>query len=426
MKPRTAVRTQARPRTCAAALLACTLAACSDDVTNPVAPSSPGAAPEPAAAAASEPTTSGFPAAAPAVAEPLEPPSIDIDPPMRFDLPRLPSSWFERPSFPAAGHRRYTGLRIVTDAEYPGRIDQHRSQKLWAVITRNDGVSATSGADWRTGNTHVATVDQHGRVTARNPGRFDTIATARGLEARMTGMEVHPGPGRAYNDRFWQELVYNEHDYPGGPKEYIYTLDDPLPGFYLWLGDPSGRRVASDSWISWARRNIPRAVEALTGERYHGRIEGGLADRDERGWITIVFDTPPHEDDQTSNFCGRARVGENPGRIKLYLDNRGRPQRSGTGTCGTNDTRAGNWFIKTILHEIGHAMGFLHVRDQDAIMRAGEQRTTPAFYSAAEQYHARLSYRIGRGWRDYCGWPLRVACGDLPRRGAAPRMLTLP
>ena len=204
----------------AAALLACTLIACSDDAATPVAPSAPAAAPEPAAAAPSE-TASGLPTAAFAV--PLEPPSIDIPPPLRFDLPRLPSSWFERPSFPAAGHRpAYTGLRIVTDAEYPGRIDQHRSQKLRAVITRRDGVSATSGADWRTGNTHVATVDRHGRVTARNPGRFDTIATARGLEARMTGMVVHPGPSRQYDDRFWQEIVYDAHDEPAGVMEYIY------------------------------------------------------------------------------------------------------------------------------------------------------------------------------------------------------------
>lgn len=414
------------PRTAAAAaILACTLAACSDDAASPVAPSAPAAPTSPPAAG----TESGLPAAPPAVAglQPLEPPSIDIPPPLSFDLPRLPSSWFERPSFPAAGHRpAYTGLRIVTDAEYPGRIDQHRSQKLRAVITRRDGVSATSGADWRTGNTHVATVDRHGRVTARNPGRFDTIATARGLEARMTGMVVHPGPSRQYDDRFWQEIVYDAHDEPAGVMEYIYVLEDPLPGFYLWFGDPAGRRVASDDWVHWARRNVPRAVESLTGERYHGRIEGGLADRNETGWITVVFDTPPHEDDDTGGFCGRARLGWNPGRIRLYLDSRGRPQRSGTGNCGTSDMRAGNWFIKTILHEIGHAMGFLHVRDEDAIMHAGGVRHTPLFFTAAEQYHARLAYRIGRGWRDYCGWPLRVACGDLPRRGAAPRMLTLP
>ena len=402
----------------AAALLACTLAACSDDAGNPVAPSAPGAVPEPAAAAATEPTTSGLPAA---VLQPLEPPSIDIDPPLSFDLPQLPSSWFERPSFPASGHRRYTGLRIVTDAEFPGRIDQHRSQKLRAVITRRDGVSATSGADWRTGNAHVATVDQHGRVTARNPGRFDTIATARGLEARMTGMVVHPGPGRAYEDRFWSELIYDAQRASPSEWNWIWVLENHSPDFYLWLGDPDGRRVAADSWLAYARRNIPRAVEALTGKRYQGRIHAGLTDLRRGGTVTIVFDTPPHESPRGSNTCGRARIGNPEGRIWMYLNSNSRPYDR----CG------GSWQLGTFIHEIGHAMGFFHVASGRGVMcvrdglvnescRAGRQ------FTAAEQYHARLAYRIGRGWRDYCGWPLRVACGDLPRRGAAPRMLTLP
>ena len=185
-----------KTRTCAAAVLVCMLAACSDDDA-PFAPTETPAASDAAAPeiAAADPTgpTSELPAVAPlAVAEPLQPPSIDVGPPMCFDLPQLlPRGWFERPTFPAAGHRRYTGLRIESeDPQYPGSIDQHDTEKLRAVITRNDGVSATSGADWRTGNTHVATVDGHGRVIGPQPRplRHDRHgARARGAHGRNAG-----------------------------------------------------------------------------------------------------------------------------------------------------------------------------------------------------------------------------------------------
>ena len=160
-------------------------------------------------------------------------------------------------------------------------------------------------------------------------------------------------------------------------------------------------------------------MESLTGEPYSGRIEGGIADRDEAGWITIVFDTPPHET-ESANVCGRARLGANPGRVWLNLDARGRPHLN----CGQS-----NFQVYTILHEIGHAMGFRHVADRRALMApggGGRYENFQTAFTSREQYHARLAYRIGRGYRKYCGWPLRVACGDLPRRGAAPRTPTLP
>ena len=34
----------------------------------------------------------------------------------------------------------------------------------------------------------------------------------------MTGMEVYPGPGRAFDDRFWKELAYDAHDEPAGQR----------------------------------------------------------------------------------------------------------------------------------------------------------------------------------------------------------------
>ena len=31
-------------------------------------------------------------------------------------------------------------------------------------------------------------------------------------------MEVYPGPGRAFDDRFWKELAYDAHDEPAGQR----------------------------------------------------------------------------------------------------------------------------------------------------------------------------------------------------------------
>ena len=136
-----------------------------------------------------------------------------------------------------------------------------------------------------------------------------------------------------------------------------------------------------------------------------------------------MFDTPPYEVAR-GEACARARVGANSpdytGRIWVYLTRLG-------DTCYTGYDPDKRYLGSTLFHEVGHALGFFHVRDADAIMCAsGDCRGAPISFSAREQYHARLAYRIGRGYREYCGWPLRVACGDLPRRGAAPRMLTLP
>ena len=258
----------------AAAFLACTLAACSDDTANPVAPSVL-AAPEIAAADPPEPT--GLPAVAPV----------------------------KRPTFRAAGHRKgpaYTGLRIVSDdPDYPGRIDQHETEKLQAVITRNDGVTAISGADWRTGNTHVATINQHGQD---NPGRFYTIATARGLEARMTGMEVHPGPGRAYNDQFWRESLQRIRQ-PRRAEELYQHAGRPAARILPVAWRP-GRAARGDGRLDPLG---PAELSARSGSVDRSAVPRPdrrcLADRREPGWITVAFDTPPF-----ANMTAEKRVAE--------------------------------------------------------------------------------------------------------------------
>ena len=95
----------------------------------------------------------------------------------------------------------------------------------------------------------------------------------------------------------------------------------------------------------------------------------------------------------TAGACGRALVGADPGAIWI--------NRSANTPCA-------RYFHEIFAHEIGHAMGFFHVADRSAIM-ASSAYTGRSTFTATEQYHARLAYKVGRG-HEYCGWPFRRRC----------------
>ena len=110
------------------------------------------------------------------------------------------------------------------------------------------------------------------------------------------------------------------------------------------------------------------------------------------------------------NICGRARIGWDTGVI--WIDR-------------TNPNCSGSVLIEIIPHELGHAFGFRHVADRDAIMFADDMNGR-VDYSNTEQYHMQLAYEAGRG-RPYCGWPYSAACppqrGALPFRGLGPPII---
>ena len=68
--------------------------------------------------------------------------------------------------------------------------------------------------------------------------------------------------------------------------------------------------------------------------------------------------------------------------------------------------------IEIVPHELGHAFGFRHVADRDAIMFARDM-AGQVLFTDAEQFHMDLAYEAGRG-RPYCGWPYSATCP--PRR----------
>ncbi len=194
-----------------------------------------------------------------------------------------------------------------------------------------------------------------------------------------------------FDDQFWRELVFRQFDNPGTVDRYrTLVLETTSPNFYIRMGDATGRRAVSIGQRDHMRRVIPRLAEQLTGQPYRGRIEDGIADLEQPGWITVRFITPEEEPGIAEGSCGR--VGTIGDFINIWIVRRPNCLRR---------------FPELFAHEFGHAFGFGHVADRSALMARGW--TGIDQFSAREVYHARLAYEVGRGQR-YCGWPFSPTC----------------
>jgi hypothetical protein len=256
---------------------------------------------------------------------------------------------------------------------------------------------------------------------------------------------VHP----LFEDRFWQELIFGQHDAPG-------TLHDPWadtspfvtasPNIYInsaQLVCPPGHGGchATDErvprpWIDVIYAEVPRLASQITGQPYSGRITEGMAERPERiGWIIIEFAFRPDP-----YACGSATVGGETGWIEMLywrpdLDPDNPEVEYDWETCSFwhSDDEGLTSFPALLAHEFGHAMGLWHVADQQAVMYPGTAGhrfiSEAASFSMREKYHAQLLYDVGADKR-YCGWPFNRDCEQgVNRRGltaaARPPMIVI-
>ena len=85
-----------------------------------------------------------------------------------------------------------------------------------------------------------------------------------------------------FDDRFWRELIFNEHDAPG-QGDFVRVLSNPSPSVYVRLGNAGGtRRVVADDRLDHIREVLPLLAEQITGRPYDGRIESGIEERGDR------------------------------------------------------------------------------------------------------------------------------------------------
>ncbi|MYN64772.1 MAG: hypothetical protein F4X11_07060 [Acidobacteria bacterium] len=197
-----------------------------------------------------------------------------------------------------------------------------------------------------------------------------------------------------FDDRFWRELIFNEHDAPG-QGDFVRVLSNPSPNVYVRLGGAGGtRRVVADDRLAHIREVLPLLAEQITGRPYDGRIESGIEERGDReGWITVRFVTPEEYPDIGAS-CGLATPGADPGSIWFAR---------GNDECFRN-----GYFRRLFAHELGHAFGLWHVGDRAAMM-SSETGNDIEWFTERERYHAQLAYEVGRG-AAYCGWPFGSAC----------------
>jgi len=179
---------------------------------------------------------------------------------------------------------------------------------------------------------------------------------------------------------FYQQMVRGMYDQPGAPWTVLRLATSPK--FYVRTVDQDGRAIEPEV-LDVVRDALQRGVPAFTaGKLTAAAIESGTDVRpDASGWINVDI---LRTSDSDAFACGTAFIGANPGRITLYDD---------VCNCGSRKIPG-----ETVMHEVGHAMGFFHVSDRKSLMYPTVSGYCPVGdLSPAEKYHSAIAYSRPRG-----------------------------
>ena len=217
------------------------------------------------------------------------------------------------------------------------------------------------------------------------------VVSAPGYLTRETSVRT-PAPtvdlireGAPFELPFYRQFVRNGHEQPDA-LEPLRRLTEP-PRFYMRTVDDRGEAVPGSA-LALVREWVPRALSLWLDWAPAGWEEGTGARPRVPGTILVLFEHAPAED-----FCGRAAVGASAGQITFNVGNQGC-------SCGGPPFAAG-----TVMHEVGHAVGFWHVDPSAARIMAPRAVSRDVFCartepSGIERHHAAIAYSRQPGNRD--------------------------
>jgi Carboxypeptidase regulatory-like domain/Matrixin len=263
-----------------------------------------------------------------------------------------------------------------------GRVIEYGSGRPIVAATVQPDIVTTAlttdaNGEFRIGGV-FATKTVHLRIDAPGYITRETYVRFEGGTRTVTLDLLHEGGG--FSLEYYRQLARDSTAAPA--LEPLWRLTDN-PNFYVRTVDQNGRPIEPEV-LRGVYAAIPKAVTDWSAHKLAmGVLETGTATRPRTpGWIVMNILR-----EKEAEFCGLAQIGAVDGQIELWDDRC---------SCGSNKLPGA-----LVAHEVGHALGFFHVTDENAVMfPTFPDRCPNGVLTTRERFHAAVAYSRARGNTD--------------------------